>query len=97
MLVEGAIDLVEIGVSLVPGALFGEMAMFTQNGGRTATARCRGQCRVMKISYRELEQLYFQNPQFGLYLIRLIVRRFEANLDQSRHQAWLVGPKLASS
>jgi hypothetical protein len=97
MLVEGTIDLVEIGVSLAPGTLFGEMAMFTQNVQRTATARCRGECRVMKISYSELEQLYFQNPQFGLYLIRLIVRRFEANLDQARQGPWMAGPRLAAS
>ena len=87
LLVEGAIDFVEIGCSLEPGELFGEMAMFTQNGRRTATARCRGHCRVLKISYQEFEQLYFQNPQFGLYLMRLIVRRFEANLDLARQQA----------
>jgi hypothetical protein len=97
MLVAGAIDLVEIGASLAPGALFGEMAMFTQHGGRAATARCRGSCRVLKISYVELEQLYFQNPQFGLYLIRLIVRRFEANLDHARQQAQPAAPSPAPS
>jgi hypothetical protein len=87
LLVEGAIDLVEVGSAIEPGALFGEMAMFTQNGRRTATARCREHCRVLRISYKEFEQLYFQNPQFGLYLMRLIVRRFEANLDHARRQA----------
>jgi hypothetical protein len=97
MLVEGAIDLPEIGASLAPGALFGEMAMFTQNGRRTATARCRGHCRVLKISYVEFEQLYFQNPQFGLYLMRLIVRRFEANLDHARQQSWPAGLPPAAS
>jgi hypothetical protein len=86
MLVDGAIDLVELGAALTPGTLFGEMAMFTRNGRRTATARCRGRCRVLRISYQEFEQLYFQNPQFGLYLMRLIVRRFEDNLDQARQQ-----------
>jgi hypothetical protein len=97
MLVEGGIDLLEIGASLAPGELFGEMAMFTKNGRRTASARCRGQCRVLKISYAEFEQLYFQNPQFGIYLMRLIVRRFEANLDHARQQVRPAGLNPASS
>lgn len=84
MLVEGAIDLVELDVALAPGALFGEMALFTLEGRRTATARCATDCRILRISYSEFEQLYFQNPQFGLYLVRLIARRYDQNLEQAR-------------
>ena len=84
MLIEGEIELVEIGVVLSPNALIGEMALFTQDGTRTATARCRRDCRLLAISYEQFEQLYYQNPQFGLYLVRLIVRRFEANLAQAK-------------
>jgi CRP-like cAMP-binding protein len=40
---------------------------------------------LLAISYEQFEQLYYQNPQFGLYLVRLIVRRFEANLAQAKH------------
>jgi CRP-like cAMP-binding protein len=87
LLVEGAVDLVEINASLAPGALFGEMALFTHHGLRAATARCREACVILKISYDEFEQLYYQNPQFGLYLVRLIVRRFERNLDHARQEA----------
>jgi CRP-like cAMP-binding protein len=84
MLIAGEIELVEIGVVLSPNALIGEMAMFTKDGLRTATARCRTNCRLLSISYEQFEQLYYQNPKFGLYLVRLIVRRFEANLAQAR-------------
>jgi CRP-like cAMP-binding protein len=84
MLIEGEIELVEIGVVLSPNALIGEMALFTQDGTRTATARCRTDCRLLAISYEQFEQLYYQNPQFGLYLVRLIVRRFEANLAHAK-------------
>jgi CRP-like cAMP-binding protein len=39
---------------------------------------------LLAISYEQFEQLYYQNPQFGLYLVRLIVRRFEANLAHAK-------------
>lgn len=79
LLVEGEIEIVEPGVTLKPGALFGEMALFTKSGTRTASARCLTDVRLLAITYEQFEQLYFQNPEFGLYLVRLIVRRFEAN------------------
>ena len=88
MLTKGEIELSEVGVVLQPGTLFGEMALFTQEGARTATARALTDCRLLSISYEEFEQLYFQNPQFGLYLIRLIVRRCQANTQQLEAVAW---------
>ncbi len=82
MLIEGEIELSEMGIGLRPGTLFGEMALFTEEGVRTATARALADCRLLSISYEEFEQLYFQNPQFGLYPVRLIVRRLHANTQQ---------------
>jgi hypothetical protein len=79
LLVEGRIDLPEIGAMLHPGDLFGEMALFTSDGRRMASAVCVTDMRLLFITYEEFEQHYFQNPEFGLYLVRLIVRRFEMN------------------
>jgi CRP/FNR family cyclic AMP-dependent transcriptional regulator len=79
LLVEGRIEIPERSVVLTPGALFGEMALFTTKGKRTASAVCLTDVRLLVITYEQFEQLYFQNPEFGLYLVRLIVRRFEMN------------------
>jgi hypothetical protein len=79
VVVEGHVEIVERGALLSPGAIFGEMALFTTNGKRTATARCKSDVSLLVITYEQFEQLYFQNPEFGLYLVRLIVRRFEMN------------------
>ncbi|WP_018405858.1 Crp/Fnr family transcriptional regulator [Methylocystis rosea] len=79
VVVEGSVEIVERGALLSPGAIFGEMALFTTNGKRTATARCKSDVSLLVITYEQFEQLYFQNPEFGLYLVRLIVRRFEMN------------------
>ena len=40
VVVEGRVEIVERGAILSPGDIFGEMALFTAHGKRTATARC---------------------------------------------------------
>ncbi|MGJ0506918.1 MAG: Crp/Fnr family transcriptional regulator [Methylocystis sp.] len=79
LVIDGKVEIVERGVVLGAGAIFGEMALFTKSCKRTASARCLTDVRLLAITYEQFEQLYFQNPKFGLYLVRLIVRRFEAN------------------
>lgn len=79
LVIEGEVEIVERDAVLKRGAIFGEMALFTSAGKRTASARCRTDVRLLSITYEQYEQLYFQNPEFGLYLVRLIVRRFEEN------------------
>jgi hypothetical protein len=79
VVVEGRVEIVGRGAVLSVGDIFGEMALFTTTGKRTATARCISDVSLLVITYEQFEQLYFQNPEFGLYLVRLIVRRFEMN------------------
>lgn len=79
VLVEGRITIPERSAAIEPGAIFGEMAMFTAANQRTASAVCVSDVRLLVITFEQLEQLYFQNPEFGLFLVRLIVRRFEKN------------------
>lgn len=82
LLVEGEIELPELGSALSPGALFGELALFTPERTRTATAVCRTDILLLSITYDQFEQLYFQNPEFGIYLLRLIVGRLQSNIAQ---------------
>lgn len=79
ILIEGAVEIPEVGVTLQPGDIFGEMALFTLEGVRLASAVCKTDTLLLFITYEEFEQHYFQNPEFGLYLVRLIVRRFDKN------------------
>jgi CRP/FNR family transcriptional regulator, cyclic AMP receptor protein len=76
---EGEVEIPEAGAQLRPGDIFGEMALFTQDGARLASAVCKTDVELLYITYEEFEQHYFQNPEFGLYLVRLIVRRLERN------------------
>jgi CRP/FNR family cyclic AMP-dependent transcriptional regulator len=74
-LLSGTIRFEEIGVEIGPGTLFGEIAFFMRDGCRTQTAIAVSDCRALSIDGEQLKQLYFQNPEFGWYLIQLIAQR----------------------
>ncbi len=44
---------------------------------------CETDVTLSLIIYECFEQLYFQNPEFGLYLVRFIATRFDHNLAQT--------------
>lgn len=71
----GTILLEELDHRLQPGEVFGEMAFFTDARARTLSARCEGDCSLMLVDEAKFMQLYFQNPAFGYYIIKLIARR----------------------
>ena len=84
MLLDGRISFVEINVEIGPGQLFGELAFFTKERTRTATAVCTMDSTLLSITEDRLEQLYYQNPQFGWYLIKLIAQRLLENAEKAR-------------
>jgi hypothetical protein len=71
----GTVRLEEIGVTLGPGSLFGEIAFFTDAKARTLTARCEGPCRIAAIDERTFMDLYYRNPAFAIYVVRLVASR----------------------
>ena len=90
MLASGHIELVEIGVELVPGRVFGEIAFFSPDGRRTMTARCLTDCQLLTIDGGTVRQLYYQNPEFGFEVIGLVAGRLIADvrrLEESVAQA----------
>jgi CRP-like cAMP-binding protein len=85
LLAEGSIEFVEIGVRVQPGAIFGEIAMFAPDRKRRLTARCAGPCIVLSIDESTVNQLFYQNPDFGFTLMGLVAGRLAA--DVQRHSA----------
>jgi len=84
VIVRGAIELPEPGVTLGPGALFGEMGLFTDENRRTASAVAKGKVDLLCIRYSDVLQLAAQNPRFGFYLMRLMMRRMQHNVEIAR-------------
>jgi CRP-like cAMP-binding protein len=80
MLASGRIELVEIGVILVPGRIFGEIAFFAPDRRRTMSARAIEPCELLSIDGPTVRQLYYQNPEFGFELIALVAGRLSADV-----------------
>jgi len=78
-IIAGEVEIVEIGKTVASGTLLGEMGLFTEDGKRTMSVRCRTDVQAATITYDRFKELYFQNPQFGFYLLRLIVTRMHSN------------------
>jgi hypothetical protein len=77
----GRIRFPELDRTAEGGLLFGEIAMFTPGGTRTLSCLCETDVETLFITSDDLRQLYFQNPQFGFQLVRLIVGRLVGQID----------------
>jgi len=80
-IVSGEVEIVEINESFGSGVLLGEIGLFTPDGKRTMTVRCKTDVQSAVIDYDQFKQLYFQNPQFGFRLLHLIVARLQSSRE----------------
>lgn len=78
----GTVALDEIDETLEPGEIFGEIAFFTDAKERTLTARCVTDCAVMVIREEDFTRLHYQNPAFGIYMLRLVASRLIAGISE---------------
>ena len=85
MLADGRLELVEIRHEIGPGRVFGEIALFSPDHRRTATARCIEDCTVLTIDETTVRELYFQNPSFGFHLIGLVAARLSLDVERIAH------------
>ena len=78
--VTGRYVLVELGVEIQRGEVVGELAMLSPDNKRTATLECIEDGKVLSITYEQVEELYYQNPTFGFYFLRLATARLFDNV-----------------
>lgn len=69
---QGHVVFPDVGRRLAAGAVFGEAGLFAPQGTRSLTAVCEDDCRLSAISKEKTLELYYQNPRFGMFVIRLI-------------------------
>jgi len=82
-IVSGDCYIRELDVHIKPGALVGELGFLTPERTRTQTIECLGEVHVLTITYEKLTELYFQNPSFGLYFLKLTSQRLLQNLQRA--------------
>lgn len=72
----------EIGVELPPGRIMGELGFIDPKNRRTQTVESLENGEVLTITYDKLLELYFQNPEFGYYFLRLTTERLMQNISR---------------
>jgi len=91
MLLKGSIRLTEVGVTIGPGTVIGEIGIFAPSRQRMDTAICESDVEVAIISNDRVRQLYHQNPKFGFYLINLVTERLLQNFSKVQSAAGNAG------
>ena len=87
VITSGTVLLQEIDVRCGAGDVLGEIAAFTPENRRTCSAVCETECELYSLSNDAMIQLFYQNPRFGMYLVRIIVQRLLKNWREADARA----------
>jgi hypothetical protein len=79
VVMSGHFRLVESGIELKARDVVGEFALLTRKHSRTQTLECTEAGILLRITYGQVEQLFFQNARFGFYFLQLIAHRLLQN------------------
>lgn len=71
----GSVLLDELGITLGTGEIIGETGIFSPTKRRMASAVIKENTELYTMTDTRVLELYFQNPNFGFYLIKLITAR----------------------
>jgi hypothetical protein len=77
--VSGKLLVTELGIEIPPGRLVGELGFLSPDNRRTGTVECIEDVEVLTMTYDRLLEIYFQNPEFGYYFLRLSSERLMQN------------------
>ena len=80
--VSGRCHVKEIDLQIKPGQLLGELGFIAPERKRTQTVECLDQVHMLVISYDKVSELYFQNPSFGFYFLKLTSERLLQNVQR---------------
>ena len=72
---KGKYRVLELNIDLMPGQIFGELGLLTPGYHRTQSVQCIEGGHVLTIPYDEVRALYFENPEFGFYFLRVASAR----------------------
>jgi hypothetical protein len=78
--VDGKFLVTALNLELLPGQIVGEMGLLAPDNRRTQTVECTEDGNVLTITYDKVRELYFQNPDFGFYFLRLTSERMLQNI-----------------
>ena len=80
----GSVRLPEIGVTVSPGEVFGEIGIFTPEHKRTCSAVCESDVDLFSLSSDQVKRIYFANPHFAFFILHLIATRLMADRQRGK-------------
>lgn len=80
LVVSGRLQLPETGIEIAQGSMVGELGLLAPNHARTQSLVALEDGEVRVLPYERFEELYFQNPEFGLAFLRLTSQRLFQNI-----------------
>jgi CRP/FNR family cyclic AMP-dependent transcriptional regulator len=81
-IVSGTCLVRELGLQLKAGQMLGELGFLTPDNQRTQTVECTEDVEMLTITYDKVRELYFQNPSFGFYFLKLASERLLDNVNR---------------
>jgi CRP/FNR family transcriptional regulator, cyclic AMP receptor protein len=75
LILKGRVSIEGKGVLIKPGQLIGEMGLFAPGQKRTDAAVCDTEVEFASVDEDRIWELFYQNPEFGAYLLRVVVQR----------------------
>lgn len=78
--VTGSFLLIESGIKIPSGHVVGELGLIAPDNQRTQSLECVEAGEILTISYEKVKELYFQNPRFGFFFLRLTSGRLMQNI-----------------
>ena len=79
---KGTVEIVELEKQLKEGAVFGEVGIFGPGSVRSAGVVCTENCEIYSISKNQMLRLFFQNPKFGLFIVRMLANYAVDNVNK---------------
>ena len=95
-IVSGTFRVAEIGMTLQPGRLVGELGLLAPDRRRTQTVECVEDGELLSITYEHVMELFFQDPDFGFHILQLTTSRLFQNLDSLQAQLAAAQKELAA-
>ncbi len=75
VILSGQVRVVGTEVTMHTGEIVGEFGLFSPERRRTASVVCETDVEVGMLAEKQLWAFFFENPEFGAYLVKLIMAR----------------------
>lgn len=98
----GSLQIPELGISITPGEVVGELGMLSPDSKRTQSVVCVDGGQILVITYDQVRQLFVQNPKFGYYFMQLStarlfdnMKRMQAEIESLRAGRGVMAPSIS--